>query len=73
MEAEDLTGANLAQRVWRKSRRSGDTGGNCVEVAAFSNRVAIRDSKNPAGPILVFAPDAWRSFLGSIRRGETAF
>jgi hypothetical protein len=49
--------------VWRKSSRSGPTGGNCVEVAAAPDRVAVRDSKDPGGPVLTFSPVAWRSFV----------
>ncbi|WP_433311715.1 DUF397 domain-containing protein [Micromonospora sp. CA-269861] len=57
----DLTGAR-----WRKSIRSGPDGGNCVEVADnLPGLVAVRDSKNPAGPVLVFPPDAWRAFVDS--------
>ena len=35
---------------WRKSSRSGGNGGNCVEVVNTLD--ALRDSKNPAGPVL---------------------
>lgn len=34
---------------WRKSSRSGGTGGNCIELASIG---AVRDSKNPSGPVL---------------------
>lgn len=27
--------------------------------------VAVRDSKDPTGPVLAFTPDAWRAFVGS--------
>lgn len=57
----ELTGAR-----WRKSSRSNGSGGNCVEVAEnLSGVVAVRDSKDPAGPVLVFTPDAWGTFVGS--------
>ncbi|MET8263525.1 DUF397 domain-containing protein [Micromonospora arida] len=57
----DLTGAR-----WRKSIRSGPDGGNCVEVAGnLPGLVAVRDSKDPAGPVLLFPSDAWRAFVGS--------
>lgn len=72
MEVKDVTSVDVIEKAWRKSSHSGEEGGNCVEVAAFSNGVAVRDSKNPSGPVLVFPPDAWRSFLGSIRRGEVS-
>jgi hypothetical protein len=49
--------------TWRKSSYSGSDGqGDCVEVA-FGGTVAVRDSKNPAGPILTVSPTAWRAFL----------
>ncbi len=55
----DLSGAR-----WRKSTRSGDNGGNCVEVATnLIAIVAVRDSKDPAGPALTFPPYAWTRFL----------
>jgi hypothetical protein len=63
----DLSGA-----AWRKSSRSGDYGDqtNCVEVAELPGRVAMRDSKDPAGPVLAFTPVEWRVFLGDVRSGE---
>ncbi len=58
----ELTGAR-----WRKTTRSnGSGGGNCVEVADnLPGVVAVRDSKDPTGPVLVFTPGAWRAFVGS--------
>lgn len=35
---------------WRKASYSGGNGGNCVDLA--HTRGHIRDSKNPAGPVL---------------------
>lgn len=58
---------DLDKAKWRKSRRSNDTG-HCVEVATnLPIGVAIRDSKNPAGPALVFSPADWSSFLSRLR------
>lgn len=55
----DLTGAQ-----WRKSTRSGGNGGACVEVADnLPGVVGVRDSKDPSGPHLTFAPEAWRTFV----------
>jgi hypothetical protein len=64
MVALDLTGA-----VWRKSIRSSGSG-NCVEVAELGDAVAVRDSKNPGGPVLIFAPEEWRAFVGGVKGGE---
>ncbi|GAB3863453.1 hypothetical protein GCM10029963_72090 [Micromonospora andamanensis] len=56
---------------WRKSTRSGASGGNCVEVADnLPGAVGVRDSKDPAGPTLTFAPAAWRSFVELTRTGD---
>ncbi|MFI6782437.1 DUF397 domain-containing protein [Micromonospora sp. NPDC050276] len=58
----DLTGA-----LWRKSTRSSSNGGDCVEVADnLPGVVAVRDSKDPAGPALTFAPAAWVAFVGQV-------
>lgn len=53
---------------WKKSSHSGTNG--CVEVALSQNQVAVRDSKDPEGPILLFAPPEWRAFLAGARAGE---
>ncbi|MEJ8669119.1 MULTISPECIES: DUF397 domain-containing protein [unclassified Streptomyces] len=55
----------LAGIQWRKSSYSGDEGGQCVEIAAAPHTtIAIRDSKNPAGPIVTLDPAAFNAFLG---------
>ncbi|WP_460065048.1 DUF397 domain-containing protein [Streptomyces sp. YKOK-I1] len=52
------------ESTWRKSSYSGDQGGDCVEVSEYSSTtVAVRDSKNPAGPILTLRPAAFSEFL----------
>ncbi|MEU8921914.1 DUF397 domain-containing protein [Kitasatospora sp. NPDC048545] len=61
----DLTGAG-----WRRSGYS-DNGGTCVEVApGFPGVMPVRDSKDPDGPALVFAAEAWQSFVAAVRSGE---
>ncbi|WP_371784248.1 DUF397 domain-containing protein [Streptosporangium subroseum] len=62
---------DLSAAVWRKSSRSGDSGGQCVEVAAnLPGVVVLRDSKDPNGPQLLFTPAEWRAFVGGIKSGE---
>ncbi|MEO6089609.1 MAG: DUF397 domain-containing protein [Umezawaea sp.] len=53
----------MTELVWRKSSHSGGGGSECVEVAFPSARVAVRDSKNPTGPRLVFPRTALASLL----------
>ncbi|MBQ0891527.1 DUF397 domain-containing protein [Micromonospora sp. U56] len=58
----DLTGA-----TWRKSTRSGQ--GECIEVADnLPGVIGVRDSKDPAGPVLTFAPQTWRAFVTFAKR-----
>ncbi|TCB95538.1 DUF397 domain-containing protein [Micromonospora zingiberis] len=49
---------------WRKSSHSGDEGA-CVEMAVVPGTVAVRDSKDPDGPLLLFAPTAWTAFAAA--------
>lgn len=49
---------------WRKSTYSSDQGGQCLEVAENPDTaVSIRDSKNPAGPILTLDPAVFTTFV----------
>ncbi|MEO3858052.1 DUF397 domain-containing protein [Acrocarpospora sp. B8E8] len=62
---------DLSKAVWKKSSRSADNGGECVEVAVnIPGIVAVRDSKNPHGPALTFTPAEWHAFLGGVKHGE---
>ncbi|WP_433232578.1 DUF397 domain-containing protein [Actinomadura formosensis] len=53
MHGRSHRGVLLSKATWRKSSYSGANGGECVEVASVPGTVAIRDSKDPAGPKLV--------------------
>jgi hypothetical protein len=55
---------------WRRSSRS--TGmNNCVEAAVLApGALAVRDSKDTAGPALLFSPAAWASFVAALRTGQ---
>ncbi|MFJ8578415.1 DUF397 domain-containing protein [Micromonospora sp. NPDC093277] len=64
MNASDLSGA-----TWHKSTRSG-ANGNCVEVAQLTHAVALRDSKDTAGPALMFAPEEWAAFIEGAKDGD---
>ena len=58
----DVTGA-----VWRKSSRSGDNAGACVEVGTAGAAVAVRDSKDPDGPLLAFPAGTWTEFAERVK------
>jgi hypothetical protein len=60
----------LSRAEWRKATRSSSNGGNCVEAASLPNAVAVRDSKNPAGPVLAFTPVQWQSFAEQVKAGR---
>ncbi|MEV1240366.1 DUF397 domain-containing protein [Nonomuraea sp. NPDC050022] len=63
----------LRNAVWRKSPLS-DAQGNCVQVAPLSaGRVAVRDSKDPDGPALVFTDPEWKAFAGGVKEGVFDF
>ncbi|MFD7979236.1 DUF397 domain-containing protein [Streptomyces sp. NPDC059071] len=54
--------------AWRKSSYSGTNGGECVEVAdGHPGAVPVRDSKNPAGPVLIVGAQAWQAFVDAVR------
>jgi hypothetical protein len=41
-----------------------------VEVAFVGGAIAVRDSKNPAGPALVFTSEEWDAFVAGAKDGE---
>jgi hypothetical protein len=62
--------APLGAAAWRKSSYSGDTGGDCVEVADLAPHVAVRDSKNPDGPVFTATPAAFAAFVAAAGAGR---
>jgi hypothetical protein len=36
----------------------------------LDNRIAVRDSKDRSGPVLLFTPREWEAFVGGVRGGE---
>ena len=66
--AELFTDTSVA--AWRKSRFCNGASA-CVEVASLADgNVALRDSKEPDGPALVFTPSEWAAFIAGARDGE---
>ena len=57
--------ADLSRAAWRTSSYS-NNGGDCVEVATASGVIAVRDTKDRAGTVLAFGPEAWQRFAASV-------
>ncbi|MBW8484239.1 DUF397 domain-containing protein [Actinomadura parmotrematis] len=58
---------DLGNVGWRKSSHSAGNGGECVELAAVPDSVAVRDSKDPEGGSLVLGRTDFRRFVGAIK------
>lgn len=64
---------DLTAAVWRKSSRSNQDGGACVEVAdGFPGVLPVRDSKNPSGPALLIPASNWTTFVSALKSGNLA-
>jgi hypothetical protein len=66
MSVTDVERSSLA---WFKATCSTHNGA-CVQVASLPDGVAVRDSKDPEGPILVYTPAEWLAFLDGAKKGE---
>lgn len=70
---EDTLNAALALRAetrWRKSTHSGAIG-NCVELAPLDDgTVAMRNSRHPSGPTLVYTRAEMAAFVAGAKEGE---
>lgn len=56
--------------VWRKSRWTTETGGNCVEVLLSTGGALVRDSKGSKDVVLSFSRAAWGDFLAFVKSGD---
>ncbi|MFJ7066570.1 DUF397 domain-containing protein [Streptomyces sp. NPDC101115] len=65
-----MRAVDLSTATWRKSSYSNNEGGACLEVADNLPLVPVRDSKNPAGPVLLFPAAAWSAFVDEVKSGD---
>ena len=63
---------DLTHALWRKSSYS-SANGQCVEVARLPRAIAVRDSNDPAGPTLIFAPVDWQAFVSAVAQDRAQF
>ncbi|MFI8515395.1 DUF397 domain-containing protein [Streptomyces sp. NPDC085460] len=69
-----LHAPDLGPVQWRKSSYSGGGESQCVEIADVPSKggVAVRDSKNPSGPAIVFDTTAFTALVTTIQDGHFA-
>lgn len=67
-----MTRMDLSRAAWRKSSRCAGSGATdqCVEVAALGDRIAVRDSKQPGGAVLVFCGTELTAWISGVKAGE---
>jgi hypothetical protein len=66
---KSLSQDERAALSWLKAQASSHNG-QCVEIASADGKIAMRDSKNPDGPILIYTPAEFSAFLDGARNGE---
>ncbi|WP_084962404.1 DUF397 domain-containing protein [Thermoactinospora rubra] len=65
-----MPAADLSQVAWRKSRYS-NSQGNCVELAELpGGAVAVRNSRFPDGPALIYTREEIRALVLGVKAGE---
>lgn len=54
------------QPGWRKASYSTGNGA-CVEVVSSGGRLAVRDSQDPSGPVIIFGRSAWYELVAKVK------
>jgi hypothetical protein len=65
-----MNNAEPSTVAWFKSSYSNTEGGECVEIAASTAVVHVRDSKTTAGPVFTVSREAWAGFVGLASSSE---
>lgn len=67
---DNLTTSRVPAVTWRKSRYSNPCG-SCFEVAPLADgRIAVRNSRHPGGPLLIYSCAAMGVFIRGVKEGE---
>jgi len=61
---------DLTRARWRRSSYSGSSGGECIEVAALTPHIALRDSKNPDAGVFSISPETFAAFVTAAAEGR---
>ncbi|MEU6128920.1 DUF397 domain-containing protein [Saccharopolyspora sp. NPDC047091] len=65
-----MIAGQLPEASWRKSAHSGSVG-NCVELASLlDGDIAVRNSRYPDGPALIYTRAEIAAFLSGAKDGE---
>jgi hypothetical protein len=72
LSAAAVSAAALSGATWQRSSHS-TAANNCVETARLaSGRLAVRDSKDPSGPALLFSAGAWTDFVRAVSAADSS-
>ncbi|TDE32679.1 DUF397 domain-containing protein [Actinomadura sp. 6K520] len=70
MDGQAMSDVWRSELVWQKSRRSNPSG-NCVEMAELPNgEIAVRNSRDPEGAVLVYTREEVEAFVGGAKDGD---
>ncbi|MGP4048125.1 DUF397 domain-containing protein [Streptomyces sp. 2A115] len=64
-----MSASDLDEQGWERPW-SGPNGGQCVEMKRLADgRVAMRQSTDPAGPVLIYTPEEITAFVAGVKQG----
>lgn len=64
-----MNAPELGPVKWKKSSKSSGNG-QCLRWADLGDKVAVGDTKDPDGAVLIFTPGEWTAFVEGVKLGE---